>query len=414
MKRVLTFGLAVALILCVLLPAGAAWAKVPTGYTSKVDYENTDPNKYKIEIDLVNQIITVYETATGSLILQGLCTTGNEENATGTGTFKLGHLKERFGYFVAFGQYAQYWTQVVRGIYIHSVMYDSRNITTMSKAAYNNLGKPLSHGCVRVLPEYAQWIFYNCPPGTTCVITKGRAQNPELIKQLKAAMPSYKNYKQPTDYKADPPIVPATIKLSNVPVRTGFSNVRDTTVQELAQGDVVQVLQLGPDWCKVETKKGKFGYVQTKYLAMNPDQTVSRHGSYYAKSETYLYSKADMASSRLYTYTQGDEIDVINAVDKYWLTAKVGDAYGYVRVKFTQSTKPDVTAPVVTDNGEPNAYIKSGIIANMRSGPGTEYEVIAELQAGTPVRLMEIVGSWYVIMVDGMEGYVSKVCVAYY
>ena len=55
-----------ALVLCLataiaLIPALPAEAAVLPGMTSKVDYDNTDPNRYTIEIDLVNQIITVYE-----------------------------------------------------------------------------------------------------------------------------------------------------------------------------------------------------------------------------------------------------------------------------------------------------------------------------------------------------------------
>ena len=175
MKKRLFAGI---LCLCLLLGLfpGVASATILPGMNSKVDYDNTDPNLYTIEIDLVNQIITVYRSATGEIILQSLCTTGNEENPTGSGTFKLGQLKERFGYFVAYGQYAQYWTQVVRGIYIHSVMYDTTDLSSMSRSAYRNLGKNVSHGCVRVLPHIAQWIFYNCPPGTTCNIVKNKAE----------------------------------------------------------------------------------------------------------------------------------------------------------------------------------------------------------------------------------------------
>lgn len=78
-----------ALVLCLataiaLIPAMPAEATVLPGMTSKVDYDNTDPNRYTIEIDLVNQIITVYEGAIGGpIVLQSLCTTGNEENPTG-------------------------------------------------------------------------------------------------------------------------------------------------------------------------------------------------------------------------------------------------------------------------------------------------------------------------------------------
>lgn len=122
-------------------------------------------------------------------MLQSLCTTGDAEHQTGAGTFKLGDMKERFGYFVAFGQYAQYWTQVVRGIYIHSVMYNSKKLTSMSRGAYRKLGQAVSHGCVRVLPHVAQFIYYNCPPGTTCVINRKKAADPELVKRLKKEIP---------------------------------------------------------------------------------------------------------------------------------------------------------------------------------------------------------------------------------
>lgn len=149
-----------ALVLCLataiaLIPAMPAEATVLPGMTSKVDYDNTDPNRYTIEIDLVNQIITVYEGAIGGpIVLQSLCTTGNEENPTGAGTFKLGQLKERFGYFVAFGQYAQYWTQVVRGIYIHSVMYNSKNYPACPARHTGSLAKTFptaASACCRML-----------------------------------------------------------------------------------------------------------------------------------------------------------------------------------------------------------------------------------------------------------------------
>ena len=417
MKRFLTGLMAVLMLFAVLLPARAAQAKVLSGLTSKVDYENTDPDRYMIDIDLVNQIITVYEkSGTGlfdKIVLQGLCTTGNAENPTGSGTFKLGHLKERFGYFVAYGQYAQYWSQVVRGVYIHTVMYDSKSLTSMSKSAYNGLGKNLSHGCVRVLPENAKWIFYNCPPGTTCVIAKGRAKNEALVKAIKAKMVSYDKYRQPTDFKVDPPVIPAAVVANNVPVRTGFSSVKDTTVVSLSAGAAVKVLQLGPDWCKVETAKGKLGYVQTRFLYMDSEAMQPVHAAYYAKEATYLYKSANTEATTLYNYAKGESVEVIGTADKYWLTARVGDQYGYVRVKYltkdASSTPAPTTVPTVSDM---TARVRPGIIANFRSGPSSTYPVIAELAAGTPLQLIEVSGSWYKAIANGQTGYVSSACVA--
>lgn len=419
MKRFTTAILALAMLLT-LLPAGRAEAAMLAGYTSKVDYDNTDPDRYKIEIDLTNQVITVYEKDDagqyGTIVLQGLCTTGNEENPTGAGTYKLGHLKERFGYFVAFGQYAQYWTQVVRGIYIHSIMYDSKDITKLSKSAYNGLGKALSHGCVRVLPAHAKWIFYNCPPGTACQITKSKAKDDALVKRLKAEKPSLADARHVADFKTDPPVVGAVAAASETPVRTGFSSTKDTTVTKLSAGEVVSVLQIGPDWCKVQTAKGKLGYVQTKFLQMDVNTLISTHGSYIASEKTYLYSYPGTSSAQLATYEKGAAVQVIGTLDKYWLTATVDGVYGYVRVRHLKAGAAAGGAiPAPTVNTLNNAaYVKEGIIANFRSGPGSSYAIIAELAAGTPVTLLEVQGNWYLTEVNGVQGYISAVCVAFY
>ena len=58
-RRLLSFALCLVTLLS--LTPSVANAEVLSGFTSKVDYDNTDPNRYSIEIDLVNQIITVYD-----------------------------------------------------------------------------------------------------------------------------------------------------------------------------------------------------------------------------------------------------------------------------------------------------------------------------------------------------------------
>lgn len=329
-----------ALVLCLataiaLIPALPAEAAVLPGMTSKVDYDNTDPNRYTIEIDLVNQIITVYEGGIGGrIVLQSLCTTGNEENPTGAGTFKLGQLKERFGYFVAFGQYAQYWTQVVRGIYIHSVMYNSKKLSSMSRTAYRKLGENVSHGCIRVLPHVAQWIFYNCPPGTTCKIDRKKAADPALVKKLKDAIPSYSDYQQPKDTKPDPVEIPAVSRFDNVPLRTGFSNSRDTTVATISRGQKMMLLQLGSDWCKVRLENGKLGYVKTQYILCYPDAPVQKQEVYKATSKTYVYESMSTSSKKLATIPKGGEAAVTSNPKKSWWYGSYNGVTGYMRTKY--------------------------------------------------------------------------------
>ncbi len=423
-----------ALVLCLaaLIPAQAAGAQVLSGYTSKVDYDNTDPERYMIEIDLTNQIITVYERASGSIVLLGLCTTGSKKTPTGAGTYKLGNLKERFGYFVAYGQYAQYWSQVVRGVYIHSVMYDTQRLSSLSRSAYNGLGKALSHGCVRVLPEHAKWIFYNCPPGTTCVITRNKAQNPALVAALKESLPAYANYVHPMDEKADPDVLPARVIRNEAPLMTGFSS-KDKTVRKLAYGDCVDILQLGPDWCKLRTSDGKLGYVKTQYLLVYPDEPVITTTVYQASAKTYLYANAETGSQKLATIAKNAQVNVTGVYDASWYTAVVNGVSGYVHARDIKAsaglqypalstdavsyTAP-YTAPETVPAPQPNAagtaadaYVRADIIANLRSGPGTGYPVTGELVGGTPLRILKKNGSWYQIEANGIRGYISKTCV---
>ena len=68
--------------------------------------------------------------------------------------------RERFGKFAAFaGEYARYWTQVVDGIYFHSIMFSQRDITKLKSSPYRNLGSKGSHGCIRLYVEDAKWLY---------------------------------------------------------------------------------------------------------------------------------------------------------------------------------------------------------------------------------------------------------------
>lgn len=453
LKRILAAVLCIISLGAVATFPTSANAEVLDGWTSKVDYDNTDPNKYVIEIDLKNQVITVYEGKIGgNIVIQSLCTTGDASHATNSGTYKLGDMKERFGYFVAFGQYAQYWTQVVRGIYIHSIMYNSTSLTSMSRTAYKKLGKNVSHGCVRVLPHVAQFIFYNCPPGTTCVITRKKAADAALVKRLKNEIPAYSDYKQPEDTKAYPAEIPGVIRYDNTPLRTGSSTKNDTTIDTLSSGTRVMLLQLAKDWCKVETEDGTLGYVKTEYILADPNDTDAVTIAYKAKSKTYVYKSMSTDSKKLVTIPSGAEVTVTSNPKKGWWYGSYNGIVGYMRTRYVKKsetvvyptldavTVPDIsaqggssgsnssggmfsnsrlnptatptpaptTAPTASSQG--NARIASGIVANMRSGAGTSYPVVASFSQGTAVTVISVEGTWYYCLVNGQYGYIYSGC----
>ena len=411
------------IMLFALAPASAMASTIP-GMTSKVDYDNTDPNRYVIEIDLVNQIITVYQGS--SVVIQSLCTTGSSTNPTGSGVFKIGDLKERFGYFVAYGQYAQYWTQVVRGVYIHSIMYDSRKLSSLSSSAYRNLGKNVSHGCVRVLPDVAQWIYYNCPPGTTCNIVKNKAKNAALAQSIKDSMNSYKYYTTYSeDAHADPSEIPAAVICDNVPLRTGFSASKDKTVIKLNTNDKVYLLQIGADWCKVRTVAGKMGYVMSKYLLCDPDAPVETHEAYAATKKTYIYESMSTDSKKLETIPEDAEVTVTANPKTGWYEASFNGVSGYARTKYVKKSMttvfPQVPGTVVDttlpgDTASTPAVtvgprIRSDINANVRTGPGTSYDKLGTIPAGTAIVIKAVEGNWVLVEGGGLTGYVHSNCI---
>lgn len=425
-KRIVAFILGMLTLLAIPFSANAA---VLSGNTSKVDYDNTDPNLYWIEIDLKNQIITVYETATGKVVLQSLCTTGSEENATGAGNYTIGDLKERFGYFVAYGQYAQYWTQVVRGVYIHSVMYDSKKLTSMSKSAYRNLGKNVSHGCIRVLPHVAQWVYYNCPPGTVCKITNAKALDTALSGSLKAAIPAYGDYEQPKDGKSDPLECPATVRYNKTPLRTGFSTSKDKTVEVLSAGAHVMLLQIGQDWCKVRCEDGKLGYIKTAYLLFYPDSGVTTQEAYAATKKTYVYASMSTDSETLATLSAGTAVEVLDNPKSGWYSANYNGVSGYVRTKYvklgTSVVYPELpiveTAPIIaattdtetatTTTTATGTHTRADRAVNMRAQQSTSSALVATLAPGTQIQIMSIEGDWYYCSANGIIGYLHSSCI---
>ncbi len=330
---------AVLACLILLVCTTTAFAETMPGMTSKVDYDNTDPNRYNIEVDVRNAVITVYEGE--AIILQSLCTSGGGQYPTSSGVYPLGDLKERFGYFVAFGQYAQYWSQVVRGIYIHSILYDDKNdLSTISDTAYKNLGRNVSHGCIRVLPDVAQWIFYNCPPGTLCSVTRAKARDNELREKLRAEMKPLDYYKTLSDdTHSEPLMVPAVITSDSARLRSGF-NGSDRTVASLSEGDKVLLSQISEKWCKAHTLSGRVGYVKTAYVYCEPDSSISSSEGTVICKDGWLYSSMkESAEVRLARLVPGDGVSVTVEAAEGWYFAVYDGLSGFIQSdRFTTGT----------------------------------------------------------------------------
>ncbi|OQB24877.1 MAG: putative L,D-transpeptidase YciB precursor [Firmicutes bacterium ADurb.Bin182] len=147
------------------------------------DYEKPkglpEPGTYRIIIDLAHQVVMVYKKGSGGDYTEPvrymLCSSG-KRGATPTGVFKMGGHRVRFGRF-SIGGCAQYWSQITRRIYFHSILYNKKTAESYIKSAYNSLGTPVSHGCVRLTVPDARWIYYHIAPDTEIEIRKGSEED---------------------------------------------------------------------------------------------------------------------------------------------------------------------------------------------------------------------------------------------
>lgn len=140
---------------------------------------------YYIEVDITNQIVTIYNTADDTIARQALCSTGTVGHETIEGVFYLPEKKrddERAEWysFYALGVYAKWATRIKNGYLFHSFPCNRKNLETVSQSAIRQFGIPSSHGCVRMRVEDAEFIAKNCLSGTRVEIYESGALNEDL------------------------------------------------------------------------------------------------------------------------------------------------------------------------------------------------------------------------------------------
>ena len=150
---------------------------------------------YYVIVDIYWQMVLVYmkgDDGNPDLtqpVRYMLCSTGSSKIGAETqrGTHTIGAARVRFGDF-ANGDAAQYWVHIDKfgkvnngRTYMHSILYKkSKDLSTYDIQSYNNLGSKASHACIRLTVPDARWIYYNCAPGTICLVRDGSKNDQEL------------------------------------------------------------------------------------------------------------------------------------------------------------------------------------------------------------------------------------------
>lgn len=148
----------------------------PEGY--KFDYFYTDmtrfvnenniksPTMNLITTDLKNKLTYIFEKGSNGLwilLYKWDCTIGKPSTPTIKGTFYVSGRKPYFGSDTYSVKYA---TRIRGSYYYHSILFNSEGTEIID----DRLGMALSHGCIRLAVENAQWIYDNVLDTTTIII----------------------------------------------------------------------------------------------------------------------------------------------------------------------------------------------------------------------------------------------------
>lgn len=142
------------------------------------------PVPYFIEVDVTNQLVKVFGLDENKEYkkLEKIFTasTGTEKFPSDVGTWTLSGRKARWAMFPTWGGgYAQYWTKINSSIAFHSFMY-TPDRKQVKMASVKKLGRPASHGCIRLSLYDAKWIYDNIGEGVQVWIHEDAAPDPEL------------------------------------------------------------------------------------------------------------------------------------------------------------------------------------------------------------------------------------------
>ena len=174
---------------------------------------------YEIKVDYTNQITTVYDSVTGEIVRQMICSAGEEGSEFAEGVYYLPANardtdRTEWAYIHKYNCYVKYVTRIKGGYLFHSVPFHSKKLTKLDSYAWYSMGSAVSHGCIRLVPEDAEWIAKNCLEGTRVTIYRSNEVDEELRQSLALGVPG----EQYGDYSLD---APEKYKLATVTEESG-------------------------------------------------------------------------------------------------------------------------------------------------------------------------------------------------
>ena len=155
-------------------------------------------SRYYLYVNKAKSMVTVYYKDGKYYVPYKamICSAGVVSSYTPTGTF---YTPAKYRWHELMGpSWGQWCTRIHGGVLFHSVFYNSKNNNNrLSVSAYNKLGSPASHGCIRLTAGDAKWIYDNCKLKTKVVIYSKTGYEP-LKKPTAHKLPFWHTW-DPTD-----------------------------------------------------------------------------------------------------------------------------------------------------------------------------------------------------------------------
>ena len=148
-------------------PEGYDFTSFNTDMTKFVNDNNIkSPTKNLIVTNLENKFTYIFEKNSSNkwiLLYKWISTIGKPSTPTIKGTFYVSGRKPYFGSSTYRVKYA---TRIRGSYYYHSILFNAQGTEIID----DKLGMALSHGCIRLAVENAQWIYDNILDTTTIII----------------------------------------------------------------------------------------------------------------------------------------------------------------------------------------------------------------------------------------------------
>jgi lipoprotein-anchoring transpeptidase ErfK/SrfK len=139
-------------------------SNIKTGQTNIISDE-ANPANYFIEVSLSEQKVRVFYK--NSLLKEMVCSSGAPLTPTPKGTFKTSD-KIKYAWLAQYNVGAYYFVRFYGPYLFHSTPFDKEG--NLIEIEQQNLGKPVSHGCVRIDLNEEKWLYETVPSGVTVKI----------------------------------------------------------------------------------------------------------------------------------------------------------------------------------------------------------------------------------------------------